>query len=151
VDGTQVRHAAKLYRPALENRAYLELARLLADPVLRGHGVPGGDGRAVLLLPGYLAGDRSLSLLARFLRRIGYLPVFSGIAFNSGCAGSYERRSRRVPGHRAERRRQPTRARPRRLGPAGLRLPHRVVLLLIAGQLPATVPRGPSANLDLHP
>jgi hypothetical protein len=62
VDGTQVRHAAKLYRSALENRAYLELARLLADPVLRG--VPGGDGRAVLLLPGYLAGDRSLSLLA---------------------------------------------------------------------------------------
>ena len=28
----------------------------------------------VLLLPGYLAGDRSLSLLARFLRRIGYRP-----------------------------------------------------------------------------
>ncbi len=92
MDGTRVRHAAKLHRSALENRAYLELARLLADPVLRGHGVPGGDGRAVLLLPGYLAGDRSLSLLARFLRRIGYLPVFSGIAFNSGCAGSYERR-----------------------------------------------------------
>ena len=92
MDGTRVPHAAKLYRPDLENRAYLELARLLADPVLRGHGVPGGDGRAVLLLPGYLAGDRSLSLLARFLRRIGYLPVFSGIAFNSGCAGGYERR-----------------------------------------------------------
>jgi hypothetical protein len=63
VDGTRVRHAAKLYCSALENRAYLELARLLADPALRGHGVPGGDGRAVLLLPGYLAGDRSLSLL----------------------------------------------------------------------------------------
>ena len=29
MDGTRVRHAAKLYRPALENRAYLELARLL--------------------------------------------------------------------------------------------------------------------------
>ena len=26
------------------------------------------------------------------MQRIGYLPVFSGIAFNSGCAGSYERR-----------------------------------------------------------
>jgi polyhydroxyalkanoate synthase subunit PhaC len=32
------------YRPALENRAHLELARLLADPVLRGRGIPGGDG-----------------------------------------------------------------------------------------------------------
>ena len=44
--------------PLLESRAYLELARLLAAPVWRGHGVPAGDGRTVLLLPGYLAGDR---------------------------------------------------------------------------------------------
>ena len=75
--------------PLLESRAYLELARLLADPVWRGHGVPAGDGRTVLLLPGYLAGDNTLSLLARFLRRIGHRPAFAGIAFNSGCARSY--------------------------------------------------------------
>jgi len=75
--------------PLLESRAYLELARLLADPVWRGHGVPVGDGRTVLLLPGYLAGDNTLSLLARFLRRIGHRPAFAGIAFNSGCARSY--------------------------------------------------------------
>lgn len=75
--------------PLLESRAYLELARLLADPVWRGHGVPAGDGRTVLLLPGYLAGDNTLSPLARFLRRIGHRPAFAGIAFNSGCARSY--------------------------------------------------------------
>ena len=75
--------------PLWENRAFLELGRLLADPVLRGHGVPAGDGRAVLLLPGYLAGDGSLSILAGFLRRIGYQPVFTGIRFNNGCAEKY--------------------------------------------------------------
>lgn len=74
--------------PLLESRAYLELARLLADPVWRGHGVPAGDGRTVLL-PGYLAGDNTLSLLARFLRRIGHPQAFAGIVFNSGCARSY--------------------------------------------------------------
>ena len=84
--------ATRWYGPVLENRAYLEMARLLADPVLRDHGVPAGDGRAVLLLPGYLAGDSTLWLLAQFLRRIGYRPTFSGIAFNSGCARSYQRR-----------------------------------------------------------
>jgi hypothetical protein len=75
--------------PLWENRAALELGRLLVDPVLRGHGVPAGDGRAVLLLPGYLAGDGSLSILAGFLRRIGYQPVFTGIRSNNGCAEKY--------------------------------------------------------------
>jgi pimeloyl-ACP methyl ester carboxylesterase len=84
--------ATRWYGPVLENRAYLEMARLLADPVPRNHGVPAGDGRAVLLLPGFLAGDSTLWLLAKFLRRIGYRPTFSGIAFNSGCARSYQRR-----------------------------------------------------------
>ena len=41
--------------PLLELRCYAELARLLVDPVFRGHGVPHGDGRSVLLLPGFLA------------------------------------------------------------------------------------------------
>lgn len=69
-----------------EVRWQLELARLLADPVWRGHGVPRGDGSAVLLVPGFLAGDASLSVMARWLRRIGYRPHRAGIAFNVRCA-----------------------------------------------------------------
>jgi pimeloyl-ACP methyl ester carboxylesterase len=95
--------ASRWYGPLLENRAYLELARLLADPVLPDDRVPSGDGRAVLLLPGYLAGDNTLWLLARFLRRIGYRPTFSGIALNSGCARVYRRRMIDAVRHARER------------------------------------------------
>jgi triacylglycerol lipase len=69
-----------------EMRWQLELARLLADPVWRGVGVPRGDGRPVLLIPGFLAGDQSLSFLAAWLRRIGYRPRRAGIAFNVRCS-----------------------------------------------------------------
>ena len=84
--------AAELGHPLLELRWYGELARLLADPVMCGRGVPRGDGRSVLLLPGFLAGDSSLSLLALFLRRIGYRPIRCGIWFNSGCFATFDRR-----------------------------------------------------------
>lgn len=79
-------------RPLRECGSPGELARLLIDPVMRGRGVPHGDGRSVLLLPGFLAPDASLSLLARFLGRIGYRPVASGIRFNSGCGDSFDER-----------------------------------------------------------
>ena len=43
-------------RPVAETRGWLELGRLLADPVLyRAGGVPRGDGRPVVLMPGFLA------------------------------------------------------------------------------------------------
>ena len=63
-----------------------ELARLLADPVWRGTDLPRGDGGPVLLIPGFLAGDQSLSVLATWLRRLGYAPRRAGIAFNVDCA-----------------------------------------------------------------
>src|ERR1700761_4292241 len=86
VDGFWLGH------PLLECRSSGELARLLTDPVLQGRGVPRGDGRSVLLLPGFLASDATLRLLARFLGRIGYRPVASGIRFNSGCGDSFDER-----------------------------------------------------------
>ena len=58
-----------LGRPLAETRGWLELARLLADPVFRGVGVPRGDGRPVVLMPGFLAGDQTLSVIAAWLRR----------------------------------------------------------------------------------
>ena len=64
----------------------LELAGLLASPVWRGERVPAGEGRPVLLIPGFLAGDASLGTMARWLRRGGYRAELSGIRWNVGCA-----------------------------------------------------------------
>ena len=65
-------------------RPVVELGRLLRDPVYWGVGAPRGDGHPVLVLPGLFAGDQSLALLRRWLRRVGYTPVRSGIARNPG-------------------------------------------------------------------
>jgi pimeloyl-ACP methyl ester carboxylesterase len=69
-----------------ETRWTLELSRLLADPVLRGHGVPRGDGRSVILMPGFGGGDQTLLVLAAWLRRIGYRPHTCGFVANLGCS-----------------------------------------------------------------
>lgn len=69
-----------------ELRWQAELARLLVDPVYRGVGIPRGDGSPVLLVPGFLAGDESLRVLAGWLERIGYDARRSGIQFNVGCS-----------------------------------------------------------------
>src|SRR3954468_787373 len=70
-----------------EGRMALEHAALLRDPVLRGAGVPRGDGAPVLLVPGFLAGDASLSLMARWLKRLGHRPCRSRIRANVDCWG----------------------------------------------------------------
>jgi pimeloyl-ACP methyl ester carboxylesterase len=48
------------------------------------HAAP-GEGRIVLLIPGFMAGDVTLLPLANFLARLGHRPVFSGIWSNSKC------------------------------------------------------------------
>ena len=63
----------------------LELAKLRRDPVLRGEGVPRGDGAPVLLIPGFLAGDPSLKTMALWLRRIGYKPCRARMRINVDC------------------------------------------------------------------
>lgn len=62
--------------------ALRELSALLRDPVFRGRGVPRGDGRPVLLVPGFLSGDWSLRVLHGWLQRIGYAAYLSGIYLN---------------------------------------------------------------------
>jgi pimeloyl-ACP methyl ester carboxylesterase len=61
------------------------LSCLLCDPVFYGSDVAKGDGSPVLLIPGFFAGDWSLSTLARWLSRVGYRPYLSGIDWNVGC------------------------------------------------------------------
>jgi pimeloyl-ACP methyl ester carboxylesterase len=69
-----------------ETRWQLELYRLLADPVLRGAGIPRGDGRPVVLMPGLGGGDQTLVVLAAWLRGIGYRPQLCGFVANVSCS-----------------------------------------------------------------
>jgi triacylglycerol lipase len=84
-------------RPLAETRWQLELARLMVDPVLRGRDVPRGDGRPVVLVPGFLAGDQTLLVLAAWLRGMGYRPSTCGFVANVQCSDrAVERVERRV-------------------------------------------------------
>ncbi len=46
---------------------------------------PAGDGRPVMLIPGFMAGDQSLTRMAVWLRTGGFVLARSGIRWNSGC------------------------------------------------------------------
>jgi pimeloyl-ACP methyl ester carboxylesterase len=82
-----------------ELRYGLELARLLANRDFRRPFRRPGE-PAVLLVPGFLAGDQSLSVLAGWLRRRGSRTARAGIRLNSDCAeravGGIETRLRRL-------------------------------------------------------
>jgi triacylglycerol lipase len=77
------------YVPPLwrESRIGLEAASLLRSAVWRGEGVPPGDGRPVLLIPGFLAGDGSLGAMTKWFRANGYWTSRTGIRANVGCSG----------------------------------------------------------------
>lgn len=89
-------------------RPATEFGMLMADPVYWGLGVPRGDGRPVLVLPGLFAGDGYLQPLRDWLGRSGYSPVKSGIDRNPGwstelidalaqiASGEHRRTGRRV-------------------------------------------------------
>jgi triacylglycerol lipase len=85
-----------LARPLAESRWLFEAARLVLDPVAYGRGVPAGDGRAVIVVPGFLASDDSLLLLRRWLRLIGYRPHTVGFTFNVDCSDRGVERVERV-------------------------------------------------------
>jgi triacylglycerol lipase len=72
-----------------------ELMRLLADGELR---APRRrlDAQPVLLIPGFMAGDGSLTLLRHWLRRRGHRVAMSGMRANMDCA---ERSVTRLQGH----------------------------------------------------
>ena len=57
---------------------------------------PAGHGRPVMLIPGFMAGDQSLTRMAVWLRTGGYVLARSGIRWNAGCmeptVGAVERR-----------------------------------------------------------
>lgn len=61
-----------------------EAAALFADPLFWGWGVPRGDGRTVIALPGLGGSDEYLRVLRSWLRRVGYRTVHSGLNPNRG-------------------------------------------------------------------
>jgi triacylglycerol lipase len=81
-------------RPPLwrEARVGLETAALLRDPVFRGAGLVDGRGRPVLLVPGFMAGDGTLAMMAGWLKRAGYRPSRAGMRANVDCSGAISTR-----------------------------------------------------------
>jgi pimeloyl-ACP methyl ester carboxylesterase len=69
-----------------EGRLGLEVAALMRSKVWRGEGIEDAGGQPVMLIPGFLAGDASLSVMAGWLDRMGHAPHRSGIAWNVGCS-----------------------------------------------------------------
>jgi pimeloyl-ACP methyl ester carboxylesterase len=70
-----------------ELRYSTELARLLGDATLRAPRRR-AEAPAVLLIPGFMAGDASLMILRAWLRRRGHEVALSGIVANVDCAGA---------------------------------------------------------------
>ena len=68
----------------------VELVFLRISPVYWGHGIPHGDGSAVVLVPGFLGTDFYLSHFRTWLGRIGYKPYYSGIRMNAECPNLFE-------------------------------------------------------------
>lgn len=62
-----------------------ELVRLLADAALRPPRRR-SDAPPVMLIPGFMAGDNSLSVLRHWLRRRGHRVAMSGMLVNVGCS-----------------------------------------------------------------
>src|SRR3989440_4739838 len=69
-----------------EGRLGLELAALLRNPVVRGEGIPDAGGQPVMLIPGFLAGDDSLAVMTRWLRRTGHRTRKAGMRSNVNCS-----------------------------------------------------------------
>lgn len=69
-----------------ESRVALEAAALRRSAVYRGRGVPAGERRPVLLIPGFLAGDLSLGTMSSWLREAGYCTHRTGIRANLNCS-----------------------------------------------------------------
>jgi len=65
--------------------SFAEIGRLLADPVFYGAGVPRGDGRRVVVIPGLFGSDLYLEPMRNWLGRLGYAPVRSALSVNAGC------------------------------------------------------------------
>ena len=80
-----------------EGRLAVEVAALMRSSVYRGDGVDDAAGQPVMLIPGFLAGDDSLGLMTRWLRRTGHHTSKAGIRANVNCSeNTFERLRERL-------------------------------------------------------
>jgi pimeloyl-ACP methyl ester carboxylesterase len=75
-----------------EARMLGELRALQRSGLLQAPATNVGRGTAVLLVPGLLAPDRSLGLMARYLKRNGFAPRRAGIVSNVDCSEAEAKR-----------------------------------------------------------
>ncbi|MBV8360557.1 MAG: alpha/beta fold hydrolase [Deltaproteobacteria bacterium] len=68
-----------------EMLSMVDMGALLVDPAFYGIGVPRGNGKLVVVLPGLLGNDLYLQPLRQWLGWVGYSPVRSTLEFNAGC------------------------------------------------------------------
>lgn len=77
-----------------------EYAGLRRSPVYRGEGVVSGDGRPVLLLPGFLTSASAFGMMGSWLARSGYRPHRATRRLNTACGefsvSAIERRVGRI-------------------------------------------------------
>jgi len=69
-----------------ESRIPIEAAGLLRSALYRGESLDDAGGQPVLLVPGFMAGDDSLSTMTRWLRRTGHRTKCAGMRANTGCS-----------------------------------------------------------------
>lgn len=71
-----------------EARLGLEVASLLRDPIFTGRDVEDAGGQPVMLIPGFLAGDGSLGIMTKWLRRTGHHTCKAGMRINVNCSAA---------------------------------------------------------------
>lgn len=79
--------AGMVGRPVwLEARSPFELRQLRRSPMWRGVGLPAGEGRPILVFPGFLASQRSTSALRHVLSEAGWRVEVAPVGRNAGPA-----------------------------------------------------------------
>jgi triacylglycerol lipase len=64
---------------------WLDVAALFADPVFYGIRVAPGDGKLVVVIPGFMGNDLYLAPMLNWLQRVGYTAVRSTLSLSAGC------------------------------------------------------------------
>jgi triacylglycerol lipase len=68
-----------------ESLTFVDLGALFIDPVFYGVHVALGDGKLVVIIPGFLGNDFYLQPLHNWLGRMGYTPLRSRLSLSAGC------------------------------------------------------------------
>ena len=68
-----------------ESMLWVDVGALFTDPVFYGFRVARGDGKLVVVIPGFMGNDFYLMPMLDWLRRIGYTPVRSSLSISAGC------------------------------------------------------------------